>query len=179
MAVLQSVAARQDPEALLFQAAAYLNLGRIAQALQALDRLSGLPSEQLVAPVMAHCEEVLQSQPDDLAALHCVAVGYYALDQVEPALERMRRIVALDPQNPWPLNLMALAQLRVQDVQGALASATRALQLDRSNQYTHLILSHIYLHRRDYLRSIVHLLQAPDAAREMREYLSRPKSTAR
>lgn len=179
MGVLQSVAARQDPEALLFQAAAYLNLGRVAQALQAIDRLARLPAHELVAPVMGHCEEKLRQEPDDLAALHCLAVGYYALDQVEPALNQMRRIVALDPGNPWPLNLMALAQMRVNDVQGALASARSALQLDRSNQYTHLILSQIYLHQRDYLRSLIHLFQAPDAAREMQEYLRRQHSAAR
>lgn len=176
LGLLQSVASRHDPEALLFRATAYLNLGRVAQALQVVDELSRLKAQDMARPVMARCQERLAADPADLAALHCVAVGYYALNQLEPAIGHMWRIVELDPENPWPLNLIAIAQLSRGDVEGARATAERALSVDGANQYTHLILSQIHLRQRNYLGFFMHFLRAPDAAREMYSYLKSHES---
>ena len=177
LGLLQSVASRHDPEGLLLRAAAYLNLGRIAQALQVVDELSRMRAQEMAGPVIAQCEERLQEDPNDLAALHCVAVGRYALNEVEPALGVMWRIVELDPENPWPLNLIAIAQLTGGDLASARATAERALGIDRENQYTHLILSHIYLRQRNYFGFLAHFLRAPDAARELHAYLKSRQSS--
>lgn len=169
--LLESVASRHDPEGLLFQAAALLNLGRVVQALRIIDELAQLPYQSLAGPVVARCQQLVQEQPEDPAARQCLAVAYYALNQLDAAVVHMRRAAELEPTNPWPLNLIAIAQLSHNDLAAARQTAEQALAVDRGNQYAHLILSQIALREHNYLAFLFHYLQAPDAAREILQYL--------
>ena len=169
--LLESVASRQDPEGLLFRAAALLNLGRVVQALRIVDELAQLPYQGLAGPIIARCQQQAQEQPEDPAARQCLAVAYYALNQLDAAVVHMRRAAELEPANPWPLNLIAIVQLSQNDLAGARQTAEQALAVDRANQYAHLILSQVALRERNYLAFLVHYVQAPEAAREILQYL--------
>lgn len=169
--LLESVASRQDPEGLLWRAAALLNLGRVVQALRIIDELAQLPYQSLAGSIIARCQQQVEQKPEDPAARQCLAVAYYALNQLDVAVVHMRRAAELEPTNPWPLNLIAIAQLSQNDVAGARRTAEQALAVDRGNQYAHLILSQVALRERNYLAFLFHYLQAPDAASEILEYL--------
>ena len=169
--LLEQVSSRQDPEGMLFRAAALLNLGRVVQALRTIDELARLPYESLVGPITARCQQQAQLQPADPVARQCLAVAYYAANRLDVAVVHMHQAAALEPTNPWPLNLLAIAQLTQGDVAAARKTAEQALAVDRSNQYAHLILSQVALRERNYLGFIYHYVQAPEAAREILQYL--------
>ncbi|WP_324716102.1 hypothetical protein U7230_12155 [Carboxydochorda subterranea] len=178
-ALLRAAGSRQDPESLLMQATAYLNLGRVVQAVTIIDELGRMGGREMVPPVLASCAERLRTDPADLPALYCLAAGHFTLQETGPALAHLRRVIELDPSNPWPLVLMSLAQLSGGDEAGARASAERALAVDRGNQYAHLILSQIDLRQHNYWGFVVHYLAAPDASREMLDYLRRKQEASR
>jgi len=169
--LLERMAGRQDPEGMLFRATALLNLGRVVPALRTIDELGRLPYQSLAGPILARCSRLAEEQPTDPVARQCLAVTYYALNQLDSAVVHMQQAAALEPDNPWPLNLVAIARLSQNDLEGARTAAQKALAIDRTNQYAHLILSQVALKERNYLAFLVHYAQAPDAAREVLHYL--------
>lgn len=171
--VLEQGQARQDAEGGLLRAAAYVNLGRIIDALDEVDALSKLAYRDLAKVLVPRYEKAVEAAPDDRVALNCLVFGYYALDQMDAAIATLQRLIRLDAANPWPRNLLAIAYLTREEYGSARAVAQEALALDPDNEYSHLILAYAYLHQRDYLRFLTHYLRGRGAARELQQYLAR------
>lgn len=171
--VLQQGQGRQDAEGGLLRAAAYVNLGRIIDALDEVDALSKLAYQDLARVLVPRYEQASEAAPDDRVALNCLVFGYYALERMDAAIATLQRLIRLDRANPWPRNLLAIAYLTREEYALARAVAQQALDLDPYNEYSHLILAYAYLHERNYLRFLSHYLRGRGAARELQQYLAR------
>lgn len=175
--VLQAASGREDPEGGLLRAAAYINLGRIVDALDEVDALSRLAYRDLARVLVPQYEAAVKASPGDLVALNCLAFGYYALDRMDSAIATLADLGQLDTANPWPRNLLAIAYLAQEQVDAARAAAQEALRLDPRNQYSHLILAVAYYRKHDYLRFLAHYVQGRGAARELERYLKQRSGT--
>ena len=176
--VLEGARSRTDPEGGLLRAAAYVNLGRIVDALDEAERLSALAYQDVARVLVPRYEQAVAAAPDDVVALNCLAFGYYALDRMDEAIAVLRRLTAADSDNPWPRNLLAIALLTREQYAAARGAAEEALRLDPRNEYSHLILAYAYLHERDYVRFLAHYWRGRGAARELQQYLQRQASRA-
>lgn len=176
--VLQEAQSREDAEGGLLRAAAYINLGRIIDALDEVDRLSALAYQEVARRLVPRYEAAVAASPGDRVALNCLVFGYYALEQMDAAIAVLRHLIAVDAANPWPRNLLAIALLTREQYGAARGVAQEALTLDPLNEYSHLILAYAYLHERDYLRFLSHYWQGRGAARELQRYLARQEAKA-
>lgn len=176
--VLREGQAREDAEGGLLRAAAYVNLGRIMDALDEVDKLSAMAYQDVARRLVPRYEAAVEASPDDRVALNCLVFGYYALEQMDAAIAVLRHLIAVDAANPWPRNLLAIALLTREQYGAARGVAQEALTLDPRNEYSHLILAYAYLHERDYLRFLSHYWQGRGAARELQRYLARQNARA-
>ena len=177
--VLEQGQGRQDPEGGLLRAAAYINLGRIVDALNEVDALSRLAYRDLAKVLVPRYERAAEATPTDLVVLNCLVFGYYALDQMDAAIATLHRLIRVDEDNPWPRNLLAIAHLTRAEYALAQSIAREALAVDPHNEYSHLILAYAYLHQRDYVHFLSHYFRGRGAARELQYYLARQSGRTR
>jgi tetratricopeptide (TPR) repeat protein len=106
----------------------------------------------------------LARQPDSVLGLCMLAHSELASDEPDAALAITARVVALAPEEEWPLRIRALALMRLRRFRDARAAAKAAVRADSDNWRTHYVRALVHAETADYEQAHAMARQAAELA---------------
>lgn len=103
------------------------------------------------------CIQIVEQDPKYFNAHLKLGELYLASDQLDKAIDTVKKLELLKENNADVLALKASILLKLGDVNGALADAKRALQIDPKNSQATVVLASERTAAKDYEMALVHL----------------------
>lgn len=103
------------------------------------------------------CIQIVEQDPTYFKAYLKLGQLYLASDQLDKAIDTVKKLQSLKENNPDVLALKASILMKLGDVTGALADAKRALQIDPKNSQATVVLASERTAAKDYETALVHL----------------------
>ena len=106
---------------------------------------------------IAKYKALLLENPEDIVALHLLAISYGQQGLYEEASEHLNKALALDPKNPQLHNSKANILKRIGRIPEAITAYKTAIELNKTNPASYYNLSLIYCHDQKYTKAIGYL----------------------
>lgn len=103
------------------------------------------------------CIQIVEQDPKYFNAHLKLGQLYLASDQLDKAIDTVKKLQSLKENNADVLALKATILMKLGDVTGALADAKRALQIDPKNSQATVVLASERAAAKDYNMALVHL----------------------
>ena len=196
-AAAQALALDQNsPQAIFYQGAAELGLGRTGNALSTLQRGLSLDPRSAFGYELScdawrakgdskkawlQCEEALRINPDSGFAHNRLGWILWDWKNYPKALQELRKAIQVEPQNAYWQSDLAYALVDRGDLAGALVAAREALRLDAKCPYSHDAMGTVWEAQGNVEQAIQEFNEAirltPQPSSEFLEHLKRAMRT--
>ena len=159
----------RQAESLFWTGVANANLGRLEESRQAFVEFQEVPGRGLAAVEIARwARSQLSVESDSLQALNALAFLAYDAGNYGEAVDSFRRIVQLDPGNPWARAYFGFCLGKAGRLDEGVAVLEEAVRLFPQNEVLHFLLGLGYYHKGQMIKALVEMAKAPRALRYFR-----------
>lgn len=159
----------REAESLFWRGVACANLGRLEESRQAfVDFETSAGREEASAEIARSSREGLSREPNGLRELNGLAFLAYDAQDYAGAVENFRRIVRLDPGNPWVRAYLGFSLGKAGRLDEGVAVLEEAVRLFPQNEVLHFLLGLGYYHKGQIVKALLEMAKAPRAIRYFR-----------